>query len=324
MRLIRWGPTSRVLAVLCTRQCCRLSGEIRRQTLPRMLRAVTKGYRCHCHALVWLGCGVLLSAYGLSESPVRSQQDRPVTCSDLAHMAADYIRRHYGWSEPMSAISRSQTTDCRSQTLERIVDVGGCPSADRSAGLYSTAIPVGIDLDTAGSMCRPWIGKTRATSALGVTTGDVVPGGGGGDGVSPPCETVGCKTHNSARRARGSTLEAAASECAVDAEGRRRMVAVCCGRGWTIEATAARFQVDAKTVRKWRDRFLAEGRRGLVDRSSRPHRSPNRTPRRLRRRVVRLRQRRRWGADHIGFEVGLAASTVQSILTGGAGPPGSR
>jgi transposase-like protein len=26
--------------------------------------------------------------------------------------------------------------------------------------------------------------------------------------------------------------------------------------GWTIEATAERFQVDAKTVRKWRDRFV--------------------------------------------------------------------
>lgn len=26
--------------------------------------------------------------------------------------------------------------------------------------------------------------------------------------------------------------------------------------GWTIEATAERFQIDAKTVRKWRDRFL--------------------------------------------------------------------
>jgi transposase InsO family protein len=85
-------------------------------------------------------------------------------------------------------------------------------------------------------------------------------------------------------------------------------------RGWTIEATAARFQVDAKTVRKWRDRFLTEGVAGLVDRPSRPHRSPNRTPRRLRRRVLRLRLKRRWGADHIGFEVGLAASTVQGIL----------
>ena len=97
-------------------------------------------------------------------------------------------------------------------------------------------------------------------------------------------------------------------------EGRRRMVRCVVERGWTVEATASRFQVDAKTVRKWRDRFLTEGAAGLVDRSSRPHRSPNRTPRRLRRRVLRLRLKRRWGADHIGFEVGLAASTVQGIL----------
>ena len=57
-------------------------------------------------------------------------------------------------------------------------------------------------------------------------------------------------------------------------EGRRRMVACVLERSWTIEATAERFQVDAKTVRKWRDRRLAEGdagpgrrRRGLVKRA---------------------------------------------------------
>lgn len=33
-------------------------------------------------------------------------------------------------------------------------------------------------------------------------------------------------------------------------------------RGWTVEATAERFQVDPKTVRKWRDRFEAEGDAG--------------------------------------------------------------
>lgn len=97
-------------------------------------------------------------------------------------------------------------------------------------------------------------------------------------------------------------------------EGRRRMVACVVDQGWTIEATAERFQVDAKTVRKWRDRFLVDGADGLQDRSSRPRRSPNRTPRATRRRVIRMRRRRRWGADHIAFEVGLAASTVQSIL----------
>ena len=59
------------------------------------------------------------------------------------------------------------------------------------------------------------------------------------------------------------------------------MVACVLEDCWTIEATADRFQVDAKTVRKWRDRYLAEGPSGLLDRSSRPHCSPNATRPRL-------------------------------------------
>ncbi len=97
--------------------------------------------------------------------------------------------------------------------------------------------------------------------------------------------------------------------------GRRKMIACVIDRGWTIEQTAERFQVDAKTVRKWRDRFLAEGPAGLLDRSSRPHRSPNATPDECRRRIIELRQQRRWGAAHIGHEVDRAGSTVQKILT---------
>ena len=97
-------------------------------------------------------------------------------------------------------------------------------------------------------------------------------------------------------------------------QGRRRMVACVIEKGWTIEATAERFQVDAKTVRKWRDRFVIEGDAGLADRSSRPKRSPNRTPPSCRRRVLQLRRDHRWGAAHIAFEVGIAPSTVQSIL----------
>jgi transposase InsO family protein len=92
------------------------------------------------------------------------------------------------------------------------------------------------------------------------------------------------------------------------------MVACVIGRGWTIEMTAERFQVDAKTVRKWRDRFLAEGEDGLLDRSSRPLSCRNRTSRALCRRVIKLRRQRRWGADRIAFEVGLAPSTVGGIL----------
>ena len=99
-------------------------------------------------------------------------------------------------------------------------------------------------------------------------------------------------------------------------EGRRRMVRCVLEQGWTVEATAERFQVDAKTVRKWRDRFLTEGPGGLRDRSSRPHRSPNRTPRPVRRQIIALRKNRRWGADRIAHQLGLATSTVQHVLRG--------
>lgn len=97
-------------------------------------------------------------------------------------------------------------------------------------------------------------------------------------------------------------------------EGRRRIVACVLEQHWTIEATGDWFQVDPRTVRERRDRFLAEGNAGLHECSSQPHRSPKRIEARLRRQVLRLRHRHRWGADHIAHETGLAASTVQGIL----------
>ena len=97
---------------------------------------------------------------------------------------------------------------------------------------------------------------------------------------------------------------------------RLNMVACVLEKGWSVESTADRFQVDAKTVRKWVSRFVSEGRDGLEDRSSRPHSSPNRTVRSKRREVVRLRRKRRWGADRIAHHVGLSSSTVQQILRG--------
>ena len=76
-------------------------------------------------------------------------------------------------------------------------------------------------------------------------------------------------------------------------QGRRRMVALVLDHGWTIEATAERFQVDAKTVRKWRHRFVAEGDAGLFDRSSRPQ------PQRRLITVAKPVQLRRVAADDI-------------------------
>jgi len=97
-------------------------------------------------------------------------------------------------------------------------------------------------------------------------------------------------------------------------QGRGRMVACVLDDGWTVEATAERFQIDAKTVRKWRDRYLAEGPTGLLDRTSRPRRCPNRTPRRVERKVLSLRRKRRWGAQRIAHEVGIGSTAVQRIL----------
>lgn len=95
---------------------------------------------------------------------------------------------------------------------------------------------------------------------------------------------------------------------------RRKMVGLVVEDGWPVVAVAERFQVDPKTVRKWRDRFMAEGSVGLLDRSSRPRTSPGRAPAAKRAEVLELRRCRRWGADRIAHRVGLAASTVQSIL----------
>ncbi|MHB1986415.1 MAG: IS481 family transposase [Acidimicrobiales bacterium] len=97
--------------------------------------------------------------------------------------------------------------------------------------------------------------------------------------------------------------------------GRLQMVRCVVERRSTVEATAERFQVDAKTVRQWRDRYLTEGRSGLFDRSSRPCSCPWATTPDKRREVLEIRRRNRWGAAHIAYEAGLAPSTVQAILT---------
>ena len=70
---------------------------------------------------------------------------------------------------------------------------------------------------------------------------------------------------------------------------RRAMVDVLLVEGWCVAATAERFGVDPKTVRKWRDRFVADGQAALLDRSSRPHRCPRRTPEAIRAEVIELR-----------------------------------
>jgi transposase InsO family protein len=68
------------------------------------------------------------------------------------------------------------------------------------------------------------------------------------------------------------------------------------------------------TAYKWLARFRAEGRAGLADRPSRPHRCPGRTPIALERQIIQARRAHRRGPEWIGAELGVAASTVGRVI----------
>lgn len=75
---------------------------------------------------------------------------------------------------------------------------------------------------------------------------------------------------------------------------------------------AREFGVSRQTVRKWHQRYVAEGLDGLRDRTSRPHRSPHQLPRYQRRQIER-RRRRRWSSLRIAQYYGHPVSTVVTI-----------
>lgn len=92
--------------------------------------------------------------------------------------------------------------------------------------------------------------------------------------------------------------------------------------GWTVAAAADYFRVSWPTAKRWSDRYrdLLEGSgqaptaAAMIDRSSRPHRSPNRTPEPVKRRIVHLRWKKRLGPVQIAGELGMPASTVHAVL----------
>ena len=96
--------------------------------------------------------------------------------------------------------------------------------------------------------------------------------------------------------------------------GRELLVGRVLVEGWTV-STAARAQgISRATGYKWVRRFRTEGRAGLVDRSSRPRRSPRSTPAIEVERIVRARRELRWGPDRLGPYLGHPASTVAAVL----------
>lgn len=84
-------------------------------------------------------------------------------------------------------------------------------------------------------------------------------------------------------------------------------------QGHYAREVAEDFGVTERTVRKWLARYRAEGRQGLTDRSSRPHRMPTATSAAVRERIEGLR-RQRWTGARIAGKVGLSAATVHRVL----------
>jgi len=94
--------------------------------------------------------------------------------------------------------------------------------------------------------------------------------------------------------------------------GRLLMVDRLCS-GWSVGAVASAAGVTSKTVRKWRNRFAAEGVAGLRDRSARPLCSPGRLPAATVEQIEALR-RQRWSGPAIARHLGVPVSTVGLAL----------
>jgi transposase len=70
--------------------------------------------------------------------------------------------------------------------------------------------------------------------------------------------------------------------------------------GWPPALAAESLGVSRATAYKWLGRYRAEGRAGLADRNSRPHRCPHALPAAQVRRVLAARRRRRQGPHRLG------------------------
>ena len=97
--------------------------------------------------------------------------------------------------------------------------------------------------------------------------------------------------------------------------GRLRLARLIVDQGWPLRRAAERWNCSVTTARRWAARYRELGPAGMLDRSSRPQRSPLRTVARVERRVVKLRVVRRWGPARIAYHLGLNPATVHKILT---------
>jgi transposase InsO family protein len=95
---------------------------------------------------------------------------------------------------------------------------------------------------------------------------------------------------------------------------RLRLARLVVEENWKVAHAARFFGVAWTTADRWAERYRAQGKAGMVDRSSRPHSSPGKTDPATTKRIVSLRLRKRWGAVRLAAATGVAPSTAGAVL----------
>jgi transposase InsO family protein len=104
--------------------------------------------------------------------------------------------------------------------------------------------------------------------------------------------------------------------------GRYALVSAIAG-GMTLKAAAAAFSVSPATAHRWWHRWLGAGEEAraslscLLDRSSRPHRSPRQLAPELAQAICECRRKTGWGPRLVAGATGFAHSTVWKVLRRG-------
>jgi transposase InsO family protein len=96
--------------------------------------------------------------------------------------------------------------------------------------------------------------------------------------------------------------------------GRQLLISRVEALGWPVAQAAAMQGVSRATAYKWVRRYRAEGDPGLLDRSSRPHRSPRALPVAQAQAILAARVERRWGPHRLAPLTGHPCSTIYAAL----------
>jgi transposase InsO family protein len=83
---------------------------------------------------------------------------------------------------------------------------------------------------------------------------------------------------------------------------------------WSMDQASSAAGVSRQTAWKWLKRFSREGESGLLDRSSRPHRSPSRLPEPREQLVVELRRQHRLTAQALAELTKVSRATIGRVL----------